>query len=257
MIRNSVPGVTIQGSFASGNVAMFSATGLQDSGVAASAISVAPSTIAARSVWGNNTNATAAPAANTVLTLGNGAANAPTYSFGPSTGAGMYASGTNIVDFSTGGQRLLELGGSDATNYIQMSCGSTPLIRAQGGANAGLQLASNGTGTIDFQQAGGAGTVYIARFLAAGGSPVNYVTFGNATTGNPPSIATTGDANCDMQFTPNGCGLVRFGNAASFSANSAVATALGSVGPTGSHTTVQTWLTFKDNGGVTRYVPCF
>jgi hypothetical protein len=52
-------------------------------------------------------------------------------------------------------------------------------------------------------------------------------------------------------------GNVKFSNAASFSANGSVATVLGSVGPTGSNTTVQKWLTFQDSGGATRYVPCF
>jgi hypothetical protein len=52
-------------------------------------------------------------------------------------------------------------------------------------------------------------------------------------------------------------GNVRFTNAANFSANGSVATTLGSVGPAGSNTTVQKWLTFVDDGGTTRYVPCF
>jgi hypothetical protein len=52
-------------------------------------------------------------------------------------------------------------------------------------------------------------------------------------------------------------GNVKYSNAASFSANGSVATVLGSVGPAGSNTTVQKWLTFQDNGGVTRYIPCF
>lgn len=45
--------------------------------------------------------------------------------------------------------------------------------------------------------------------------------------------------------------------AGNFAANGAVATVLGSVGPTGSHTAVQKWLTFKDNTGTTLYVPAF
>lgn len=52
-------------------------------------------------------------------------------------------------------------------------------------------------------------------------------------------------------------GTVKFNNAASFSANGAVATVLGSIGPTGSHTTVQTWFTIVDSGGTTRYIPAF
>lgn len=39
-------------------------------------------------------------------------------------------------------------------------------------------------------------------------------------------------------------------------ANGSVATAMSSVGPTGSHTTIQEWLTITING-TTRYIPCF
>lgn len=45
--------------------------------------------------------------------------------------------------------------------------------------------------------------------------------------------------------------------AASFTANGAVATAMSSVGPTGSHTTVQEWFTVQDSGGTVRYIPAF
>jgi len=40
-------------------------------------------------------------------------------------------------------------------------------------------------------------------------------------------------------------------------ANGSVATALSSVGPTGSHTTVQEWLAVKNSGGTVRYIPLF
>lgn len=50
---------------------------------------------------------------------------------------------------------------------------------------------------------------------------------------------------------------IQFSSAPSFSANDTVATALTNVGPIGSHTTVQTWLTIVDNLGATRYIPCF
>lgn len=52
-------------------------------------------------------------------------------------------------------------------------------------------------------------------------------------------------------------GNVKFNNAASFSANASVATVLGSIGPVGSHTTVQKWLTIVDSGGATLYIPAF
>jgi hypothetical protein len=40
-------------------------------------------------------------------------------------------------------------------------------------------------------------------------------------------------------------------------ANGSVATTLGSLGPTGSHTTVQAWLQFTDASGNIRWVPAF
>lgn len=51
-------------------------------------------------------------------------------------------------------------------------------------------------------------------------------------------------------------GMIRFA-APSQIANGAVATVLGSLGPVGSHTTVQEWLQIVNASGVTRYIPCF
>lgn len=52
-------------------------------------------------------------------------------------------------------------------------------------------------------------------------------------------------------------GTLTLGASGSFAANGTVATALSSVGPTGSHTTVQEWLVIKNPSGTTRYIPCF
>jgi hypothetical protein len=51
--------------------------------------------------------------------------------------------------------------------------------------------------------------------------------------------------------------ILQLNSAAMFAANGAVATVLGSVGPVGSHTTVQKWIAIKDNGGTTLYIPAF
>lgn len=59
-----------------------------------------------------------------------------------------------------------------------------------------------------------------------------------------------------LRFTAGG-GPIKFSDATSFSANGAVATNLGSVGPAGANTTVQKWLTIKDNAGGLLYIPCF
>lgn len=81
---------------------------------------------------------------------------------------------------------------------------------------------------------------------------------GGVSASNAVTLAALGtDTNIGIVLSPQGTGLIKFANTASFSANAAVATLLGSLGPTGSHTTVQTWLTFVDSTGATRYVPCF
>jgi hypothetical protein len=50
---------------------------------------------------------------------------------------------------------------------------------------------------------------------------------------------------------------IKFTAAAHFTSNGSVATALSSVGPPGSHTTVQKWLTIVDGSDNTLYIPCF
>jgi hypothetical protein len=88
-------------------------------------------------------------------------------------------------------------------------------------------------------------------------SAVNSVVVFGTATGSAPTIQSTGDTNLDLNLKANGTGTLQAGSSGSWSANGAVATALTSVGPTGAATTVQKWLTIKDNGGVIRYIPCF
>lgn len=52
-------------------------------------------------------------------------------------------------------------------------------------------------------------------------------------------------------------GAITLDGPGTWTANGSVATALSSIGPTGSHTTVQKWLTVTDNTGTKRYIPAF
>ena len=47
------------------------------------------------------------------------------------------------------------------------------------------------------------------------------------------------------------------GSSGMFTANGSVATAMSSLGPTGSHATIQEWFTVKDASGTVRYIPAF
>jgi hypothetical protein len=64
-------------------------------------------------------------------------------------------------------------------------------------------------------------------------------------------------SSLDTSLSRGAAGVIKFASAASFSANGSVATTMTSLGPTGSHTTIQTWLTIQDSGGTTRYIPCY
>jgi hypothetical protein len=77
----------------------------------------------------------------------------------------------------------------------------------------------------------------------------------NSTNGNA-AIFLSGSAQ--VFITPRATDLVTYDvPSGGSSANGTVATVLGSIGPTGSHTTVQEWLTIVMPGGATRYIPCF
>ena len=54
-----------------------------------------------------------------------------------------------------------------------------------------------------------------------------------------------------------GSEVLEFGSTGMFTANGSVATAMSSLGPTGSHATIQEWFTVKDASGTVRYIPAF
>lgn len=110
-------------------------------------------------------------------------------------------------------------------------------------------------GFIRFQDAVSLKHAFLIQKNANG---VNFLAAANAATGNTPVLAAYGDdPNVDLAISPQGTGLVKFGNGNTMAANGTVATALTSVGPTGSHTTVQEWLQVKNASGVIRYIPAF
>jgi len=69
--------------------------------------------------------------------------------------------------------------------------------------------------------------------------------------------ALTLQAGGNNGLVVNDDGSLTISAAASFTGGGSVNTAFNTSGPTGSHANPQTWLTIKDTGGVTRYIPCF
>ena len=112
------------------------------------------------------------------------------------------------------------------------------------------KVSSNAASALDLQTSGG------TQFeIAHTASAVNFLqATGSASGAGTATLAASGtDTNIDIVLTPKGTGAVRLGTAA----NGSVATALSSVGPTGSHTTVQEWFAVKNASGVVRYIPAF
>lgn len=56
---------------------------------------------------------------------------------------------------------------------------------------------------------------------------------------------------------PNASGQPKFGRSGAWSANGVVATTMTSLGPAGSHTTIQEWFTVVNASGVVRYIPAY
>lgn len=116
---------------------------------------------------------------------------------------------------------------------------------------------TTGTGNVVFSNSPtltgttNAAAIAVSGSMSVGTASTDFLLLSGSATA--PSITTSGG---DLAINSNS-GSVQFANAGMFSANGAVLTVLGGIGPSGSHTTVQTWFTIKDSGGAVRYIPAF
>lgn len=107
---------------------------------------------------------------------------------------------------------------SNAVNGVQIAPGATgsgPLITptlATADANAGVTIASNGTGSIQIATNAGGRTQF--EVLSTSGTIINHLTVTGNTTGLFPTIGigTTTDANVGINITPKGAGIVTVTN---------------------------------------------
>jgi hypothetical protein len=135
--------------------------------------------------------------------------------------------------------------------YIPSGSVSEPGAAVNGDTDTGIYSAGANVLAI------AAGARSVAQFNTAA-SAVNYFSFTPAATGASPSLAVAGsDTNIDLTLSPKGTGMLKLGTSGAFAANGSVATAMSSLGPAGSHTTVQEWLVIRNNSGTIRYIPCF
>lgn len=150
----------------------------------------------------------------------------------------MQSNGVNVLTATNASPSVV--------NYVSMIGGTTgigPAIQAVSvnDANVVLNLAGQGTGGVTF-------CVNLA----------NNFTMNGAAATMTPSIAVQGsDTNISLALIPKGTGLLQVNGSSSFTANGTGAAAITGFAPAGAGATPASWLTIIDNGGTTRYIPCF
>lgn len=210
-VRVSSSGVFMEGGFAAGRVPILTAGGgVRDSG------QNLVSTVDPGTAWSNNSASAAAPLANTRMVLGNGSANAPTYSGQSSPTSGVYFPQADYVAVSAGGNRMLQARSSSLSIYAELIMSGRPILRAQGSTDCDFTIAGNGKGAVFLANNAGAGNSVLFRAdgPATAGNPSNYlrVLVGDGTGKGPtltPLAQGTGDTNIDINLQPAGTGIVK------------------------------------------------
>jgi hypothetical protein len=213
-----------------------------------------------------------------------GAVGAPGYAFGADATTGFYLPGAGQIGWAALGIQAATFNSDKSVTWaggatwggnvtfngavafnVAVTFNSSFSMFGSSSGSSGLSVNSLGVLSITTQVGGGmffndgpSNGAMATMANAAGGPSINRLTLTSTATNVPPSLSASGsDTDININLIGKGAGTVGFGNAGSFAANGGVATSLGSVGPVGSNTTVQKWLTIIDNGGVKRFIPCF
>ena len=130
---------------------------------------------------------------------------------------------------------------------------------ANSGKGVSVENASTGTGATSYVSARNSAHGFGIQITSTGFSGALLT---NGPSGEQGALNTSAaiplclGTNTVMGLCIDGSQVMQLA-AANFAAPDSVATVLGSIGPAGSHTTVQTWLAIKDGSGTTRYIPAF
>lgn len=189
------------------------------------------------------------------------------------TGSAVSITSGNATGTSGAGGAVSITAGSNTNVNATGNGGAITITAGNGGGSAGSGGGSGGNVTITAGTVGrsteNGGSVYISAGVSGtstgtGGSVTIAATNGGSSSGNGGAITITagyaagaGQFGGSINLTPGvgpTPGRVVFNS--SSTANGTVATVLGSVGPTGSNTTVQEWLTIRVGVNL-RYIPCF
>jgi hypothetical protein len=156
--------------------------------------------------------------------------------------------GTGTVALSPAG--ALTINPAAASTINNCSIGATTASTGKFTGVTAPQLTSGAASAVTLATSGG--TQFTAAHIASAVN--NLQAAGSASGAGTATLSAIGtDTNIDIILTPKGSGNVRIPTVA----NGTVATALSSVGPTGSHAAVQEWFVVKNASGTVRYIPAF
>lgn len=144
----------------------------------------------------------------------------------------------------------------DAVGYS----GGSPTVSTAGTSYVvNDQLYDEQGGIIQVDTVNGSGGILTWHYLRTpyyfGGSPPATMTLIGGNGNQAAVVGVTWTQNTTLSLQPSG-GPIKLGSGA-FTVNGSVATAMTSLGPAGSHTTVQEWFTITNASGVVRYIPAF
>lgn len=155
-----------------------------------------------------------------------------------------------------GGTMIFNGATNNSNGLIQFGASTAA---AQGiGFGADIEFFRSAAGELTMTKTSASGVAFHGREVSNAGftlqSSSGAVTLKADLAASTMSFSTNAGATA---LTIGATQIIQLNSANSFSANGAVVTSLTGVGPTGSHTTVQKWLTIVDNTGATVYIPAF
>lgn len=173
-----------------------------------------------------------------------GTVGAPGIFFSGDTNTGMWGPvGGDIIAFSVGGLELLNLSAGLIVAKTALTVGAIGFgLLNSGGQSNGLKITGTAFTPVN---------AILANQVYLDAAATNGILI-NTSAATPIYFAT----NSALAMRIDSSQILRF-EAASCIANGTVATVLGSLGPTGSATTVKKWLKMRDNAGGDLYIPCF
>lgn len=193
------------------------------------------------------------------------------------SGVGINTSTTNLGTFAAGTAVMTAAGTGSTGAAIEMKMPTTTSLAKVIGSLSAWNGTTNSV-WIQFHNNSSTTDGIVRMFLGAtlgtlyefnstqikASQTVSFVSTGSMTVGTIAATSLALESNSATRLTLSSAGVMTLDPSVSLvlgsgtlAANGVVATALSSVGPTGSHTTVQEWMLVTGTGAAARWIPMF